>query len=103
MDDFKSVLDDLDGLDLFTGVSSVEHQTIDETFNDGAFSFFEFLLLPSSGGMGDHDLGLFLSDGDVVSEANITNLRLLILTVYGNLLRQWSNPIFQKVLRCFPF
>jgi len=74
VDDFESVLDDSDGQVLLTGVSTVEHERSDESFDDGALGLSEFLDLPSTSSVGDENLGLDVADGDVILEADIFNL-----------------------------
>jgi hypothetical protein len=74
VDDFESVLDDSDGEVLLTGVSTVEHERSNESFDNGALGLSEFLDLPSTSSMGDENLGLDVADGDVILEADIFNL-----------------------------
>lgn len=74
MDDFEGVSDDADGLDFFASVASVELHGADETFNDGAESFSEFLGLVATGGVGDEDLCLGGLGSDVVDEAWVFDL-----------------------------
>ena len=79
MDDFESLSDDSDGQSLLTGVSSVEHKTIDESFNNGALDLSEFLDLVSSSGVGNEDLALSGGNSNVVLEADIINFNFSIV------------------------
>jgi len=50
VDDLECVLNDLDGLQLFTVVATVHHQRVDKSFNNGALCFLEpFSVISSSG------------------------------------------------------
>lgn len=53
MNNLESVLDDADCHQFFTIVSSVHHQSIDQTLDDGALSFAESLHGISTGGMSE--------------------------------------------------
>ena len=74
MDDFESVLDDLDGLDLFTSVAALVHEAVHHAFDDGALHLSELLELVSTRGVGHGHLGFVSGHGDVVFEADIVNL-----------------------------
>jgi hypothetical protein len=74
VDDFESVSDDSDGLGFFTGVSSVELERANKTFNDGAESLSELLGLVSSSSVGYEDLSFDRLGSDIVDKAGIFNL-----------------------------
>ncbi len=105
VDDFESVLDDLDGLDLFTSVATLVHEAVHHALDDGALDFSELLELVSSSSVGHGHLGFVGRHSDVIFEADIVNLKLLILTVNKGVPGLRSNPIFRKVSwrSCFPF
>jgi hypothetical protein len=79
VDDVEGVLNDSDGLSLLTGVSSVEHESSDESLNDGALSLSEFLDLVSTGCVGNEDLSLGVGDSNIISEADIFDLNFGIV------------------------
>ena len=56
MDNFESVLDDLDGLDFFTSVAAFVHEAVDHAFDNGALHFSELLELVSASSMGNCNL-----------------------------------------------
>lgn len=74
MNDFHSISDDFYGLDLLTSVSSLEHQTADQSFDDRTLSLSESLHLVSASSMRDENSALGLLDGDVVSKGWIGDL-----------------------------
>lgn len=74
VDDFESVSDDADGLDLLTSVSAVELHGANESFDNGAECFSELFGLVSSCGVRDEDLRLDGLGSDVVDEAWILDL-----------------------------
>lgn len=52
VDDLESVLDDSDSHDLFTVVSAVHHERVDQSLNDGHSSLCELLLGISASSVG---------------------------------------------------
>lgn len=62
--DFKSVIDDPHGHELFAVVASVHHQGICQPLDDGALGFAEALHGVAAGGVGDVD---WVADLDVIS------------------------------------
>lgn len=56
VNDFKRVSDDSDGHSLLTSVSTVEHKSIHESFNDWALGLSELLNLPSASSVRDENL-----------------------------------------------
>ena len=74
VNDFEGVSQDSDSKSLLTGVSTGEHECIDESLDDWALSLSEFLDLPSTSSVRDIDLGLESADGDVILEADILDL-----------------------------
>jgi hypothetical protein len=76
VDDFECVSDDSDSLDFFTGVSAVELEWSNESFNDGGKSLSEFFSLISASSVGYKDLRSGGLDGNVVLEAWVIDLGL---------------------------
>jgi len=74
VDDLESVLDDSDGHDLFTVVSSVHHEGVDQSLNDGHSSLGELLLGVSASSVGNVD---GMVDVDVVGQGDVLDLDLL--------------------------
>ena len=68
VDDLESLVDDVDGLEFLSGISSVEEQASDESLDDGHGGLLEVLDLVSSGSVGDVNLTLGVLDCDVVLE-----------------------------------
>jgi len=75
VDDFERVLDNSDGHELFTVISSVHHQGVGETLDDWALGLSESLLGVSSGGVGDVDRS---SDLNVIGQGDISDLDILV-------------------------
>jgi hypothetical protein len=84
VNDFEGVADNTDGLDLLTGVASVELHGADEAFDDGAESFSEFLGLVATGGVGDKDLSLGGLGCDVINEAGVFDLGVVVGTLMSS-------------------
>ena len=78
VDDFKGVSDDSDSLDFFTGISAVELEGSDKSLNDGGEGFSELFGLVSAGSVGDKDLGSGGFDSDVVFEAGVIDLEVVV-------------------------
>ena len=78
VDDFKSVSDDSDGFDFFTGVSAVELERSNESFYDGGECFSKLFSLISASGVWDEDLRSSGFDSDVVLEAGVVDLEIII-------------------------
>ena len=79
MDELKGGSHDLHGLDLLSGVSSLEGDASDESFNDGARGLLELLLLISSGSVRDVDSASWGINSDVLSEGLVLDLEALII------------------------
>lgn len=74
VDDLQSVLDDSDGLQLLTVVSTVHHQGVGQSLDDWALGLSESLGSVSAGSVGNEH---WLSDLDVVNEGNVLDLNIL--------------------------
>lgn len=68
MDDFHSVLDNSDGLQLLTVVSTVHHQGVGQSFDDWTLGLSESLGGVSTSSVGNED---WLSDLDVVGQRDV--------------------------------
>jgi hypothetical protein len=77
-DDFEGVTHDTDGLDLLTGVASVELQAADEPLNNWAGGLAEGLLLVTTGSVGHEHLRLVALDSDVINEALVSDLHSVV-------------------------
>jgi hypothetical protein len=72
MDDFEGVLDDADSHLLLTGVTSVEHESVDQSLSDGALSLVKSLHLVTGTGVWQiYSLVLNRLDPDVVLKGDI--------------------------------
>jgi len=72
MDDLEGVLDNSDGLEFFAVVSSVHHEGVGESLNDGALSLAESLSVEASSGVRLEHLELGpLVHCDIVSQADV--------------------------------
>lgn len=78
VNDLQSVLNDLDGLDLLSVVSSVHHERVDQSFNDGTLSLSESSLVVSTSSVRDVDevFELFL-DWNVVLQTDVRDLNII--------------------------
>jgi hypothetical protein len=74
MDDLKSMSDNSDGLNLLAGVSSVELERANKSFNDGAKCLSELLGLVSAGSVGDENLSFGGCGSNIVNEAGVSDL-----------------------------
>ena len=79
VDDLEGVLDDLDGLDLFTGVAALIHEAIHHALDDGALDLSELLELVTAGGVGNGDLRLVSLDSNVIFEADVIDLHFGVI------------------------
>jgi hypothetical protein len=79
VDDLESVLDDLHGLDFFTGVSALVHEAVNHAFNDRALDLSELLELVSTSGMRNSHLRLVSLDSDVIFEADVIDLHFGVI------------------------
>ena len=66
--DVESLLDNGDSEVLLSIVSSVSHESVGDSLDDGAGGLSESFLLVSSGSVGNVDVGLGGVDGDQVSD-----------------------------------
>ena len=78
MDDLEGLLDDVDCLGLLTCVAAVEHEGSSKTLDDWAEGLSELLALVSTSCVGHINLSPRGSDSDVVLEAGINDLNIII-------------------------
>ena len=71
LDDFEGLSHDSHGLDLLTGVATVEGDSAHHAFDDWAGGLLEGTELVAAGGVGHEDSGLGGVDRDVVFEAGV--------------------------------
>lgn len=78
VDDLECMSDDSDGFNFLSCVSSVELEGSNKSLDDGAKCFSEFFALVSACSMRDKDLSLGCSSCDVINEAWVGNLRVMM-------------------------
>lgn len=70
--------DNSDGFDFFASISTVELHRSDKSFDDGTEGFPELFNLISSGGVWDKYLGSGGFAGNVIDEAGVFDLNIVV-------------------------
>ena len=76
VNNFEGMSDDSDSINFFTGVSAVELQSSDQSFNNWGKCFSELFGLISASSMGNEDLRFGWLDSDVILETWVVNLEM---------------------------
>lgn len=104
MDDLESLLNDEHSLLLFAGVSSLSHESADQSLCNGTSGLVESLSLPFSSGVRKEDFRLSGRDRDVSLEGFILHFEIFIRPLSeeflgcGELLLVFSFEVFLLVL-----
>ena len=96
MDDLEGVGDDADGQELLAVVTTLHHERVDQSLDDGHLGLLELLLGVAAGGVGDVD---GMADLNVVGKGDVLDLnteKVNTDTILDKMTLTPGCPTFQK-------